>query len=548
MPRACLRIACGLLFLGTVVLLLCIPRELALTRAVYEYHRKLTVGSSASSSGWYEESDSPVPPGPAGISSSDGTSSAPPASHSQQQQQQQENKFPHLANLCRDAPWNPNLTLHCHSGCGADQLSLCGGLAEARNRVQTCLRLAIDAGAGGGLIIPPIVAVGAESKQYVCPGSLWDMAGLQQTLGNWCPGLKVRTTAACRDGEDGSASDKAEHGEEERQVKTVNLPSRSQKDPHYSIATSSSSSKSSFRKVVEGFLHEASLGTEPVVVRYRDPYLAWDYAGTGEMVTVRRDLFQALQYNASLLALGRAVVDQMAEVTEADGRFIGVHLVGEDEWAKTGTGGIEALIRGYVEAIRGIGSPSTTTSTASASAGRGDMRRRRRGISGNDATPDDQIRTVYLSCKDPAAVQKLRETLQPLNYTVYDTRTLLKPGDDRNHQQQHGNEILLAQIEALGPEQRDAIEYEVLVHARYWLGVSTSPLSTLIAHARGGMVAEEEATPGWFEKYVYPHSARIAAADGSAARREYARDMVVRGDRVTKLLAVSGDDITDYFP
>lgn len=47
--------------------------------------------------------------------------------------------------------------LYCHSGCGADQLSLCGGLAEARNRVQTCIRLAIDAGAGadGGLIIPP---------------------------------------------------------------------------------------------------------------------------------------------------------------------------------------------------------------------------------------------------------------------------------------------------------------------------------------------------------------------------------------------------------
>lgn len=510
---------------------------------MYEYQRKLSLGSSASS-GWYEESDSPVPPGPAGISLSAEESSASASSHPQQQQ---DNKFPHLANLCRDTPWNPNLTLHCHSGCGADQLSLCGGLAEARNRVQACLRLAIDAGAGGGLVIPPIIAPGAENKQPVCPDSLWDVAGLQQTLGNWCPGLKVRTTAACREGEDGSASDKAGKGEEERHTKTVNLPSRSHRGPHYSIVTPSSPSTSSFRKVVEGFLHEASLGAEPVLVRYSDSYLAWDYARSGEMATVRRDLFQALRYSASLLALGRAVYDQMGETTEADGRFIGVHLLSDDEWAKTGTGGAEALIRGYVEALRGIESSSTTTPTASAS--RGDMKRR--GIGGIGASPPNgQIRTVHVSCRDQVAVQKFREMLQPLNYTVYDTRALLEHGDVGN-KQRYGNEALLAQIEALARDQRDVIEYEVLVRARYWLGVSTSPLSTLIAHARGDSgITEEDGATGmdWFEKYVYPHSARIAAADGSAVRREYARDMVVRGDRFSKLLAVSGDDITDYFP
>ncbi|KAK8127330.1 hypothetical protein PG984_008438 [Apiospora sp. TS-2023a] len=535
MPRACLRIACGLIFLGAVVFLMCIPRELALTRAVYEYHRKLSLGTSASS-GWYEESDSPIPQG-------------------QQAAFRRENIYPHLANLCRDTPWNPNLTIHCHSGCGPDQLSLCGGLAEARNCVQTCLRLAIGAGAGGGLIIPPIVAAGTDNNQSVCPGRLWDMPGLQQTLGNWCPGLKVRTTAACRGGDDdrkdGSTSDKTERGEEEeRHIKTVNLPSRSQQGTHFSIITSSSSSTSSFRKVVEGFLHEASLGAEPVVVRYSDPYLAWDYARSGETATLRRDLFRALRYNASLLALGRVVHDQMAEAAGKDGRFIGVHLLGEDEWSKAGSGGIEALIRGYVEAMRGIGSPSAATPTAGASPGRGDMRRRRRGVGGNDAaTSDDQIRTVYVSCRDSTALQRFREILQPLNYTVYDTRTLLKPGDDENNHQ-HGNATLLAQVEALGHDQRDVVEYEALVRARYWLGISTSPLSTLVAHARGEMNVEEEATvtSDWFEKYAYPHSARIAAPDGSAARREYARDMVVRGDRFTKLLAVSGDDITDYFP
>ncbi|KAK7981467.1 hypothetical protein PG988_003705 [Apiospora saccharicola] len=476
-----------------------------MTRAVYEYHRKLSLGVPASS-GWYEESDSPVPPGPAGSIPSDEKSAASPSGL---QQQQQENIFPIWRTCAATRPG----TRTSRSTATADAALISFRCPSTRARA-------------GGLIIPPIIAAGTDNNQSVCPGRLWDMAGLQQTLGNWCPGLKVRTTAACRDGENdegGSTSDKMEARGEAGHVKTVNLPSRSPKGPHYSITTSStSSSTSSFRKAVDGFLHEASLGAEPIVVRYSDPYLAWDYARSGEMATLRRDLFRALQYNASLLALGHAVHDQMAEATGKGDRFIGVHLIGEDEWSKAGSGGIEALLRG-------------------------------RGVGGNDpSTSGDQIRTVYVSCNDQAAIQKFREMLQPLNYTVYATRTLLKPGDDGNSHQ-HGNATLLAQVEALGLDHRDVVEYEVLLHARYWLGISTSPLSTLIAHARGdpGIADEEEeatAATDWFEKYVYPHSAKIAAPDGSAARREYARDMVVRGDRFTKLLAVSGDDITDYFP
>lgn len=258
---------------------------------------------------------------------------------------------------------------------------------------------------------------------------------------------------------------------------------------------------------MEGFLHDAGLGGEPVVVRYSDPYLAWDYVRSSEMTTLRRDLFWTLQYRQSLLVLGRAVFDQMAGATGADARFIGVHL-GEDEWAEVGAVGMEALIREYVEALRGIESPSTATPTGSVSAGRGDMKRRW-SVGGNDATPDDyQIRTVFVSCRDMAVAQKFREMLQPFNYTVYDTRTLLALAVDVIHHHQKGNETLLAQIEALGPDQRYVVEYEVLVRARYWLGVSTSPLSTLIAHARGDPgITEEAAMADWFEKYVYPHSA-----------------------------------------
>ncbi|KAK8091244.1 hypothetical protein PG994_000749 [Apiospora phragmitis] len=492
------------------------------------------------------------------------STTAASASSSSSHQQQPGFELPHLAGLCRDTPWNPNLTLYCHSGCGADQLSLCGGLAEARNRVQTCLRLAIDVGAGGGLVIASIAARAAEIDD-----------GFMVRTNS--PTALFRTTAACRhdENEDGSTRENVEK-EERRNVKTVNLPSRSYKAPHHSITTSSSSfSSASFRHLVEGFLHEASLSAEPVIVRYGDPYLAWDYGCSGEMGTLRRDLFQALRYNAALLALGRAVLNQIAEAAgTADGdRFIGVHLRGEGDWSEKGSGAVEAQMRGYVEAIRGIASSSSsTTSTLTASASPGDMKKR--GIDGNDAATtldddDSEIRTVYVSCSDRADVQRFREMLEPLDYTVYDWRTLLNPptgtssssssdnNDNNNdHQQRHpGNETLLAQIEALGLDQRDVVEYEVLVRSQYWLGVSTSPMSTLIAYARGGDGAgnaeaqkQKENTDDWFEKYIYPHSTKSVVANGSAGRWEFARELVVRGDRFTKLLVVSSVDIMDYFP
>ncbi|KAK8079693.1 hypothetical protein PG997_007511 [Apiospora hydei] len=475
-------------------------------------------------------------------------------------------QIPHLADLCRGTPWNPNLTLHCHSSCGPDQLSLCGGLAEARNRVQTCLRLAIDAGAGGGLVIPPVVSRAEDGltpdlrSGSVCPGSLWDIAGMRRTLGNWCPGLKIRTTAACRSDGDDSTSGAVGTERGQQHVKTVNLPTRRYDGPHHNTATSSSSSSStlSFGKLVQGFLRKASLDAEPVIVRYGDPHLAWDYAQSGEMATLRRELFHSMKHNSSLIALGRAVFDQIAEAAGGvDGRFIGVHLRGEGDLPKTGSAGVEAQLREFVKAIKGIASPSGTSSTPAAGPSPDDLKKRY----DNDATLDDdsKIRTVYVSCSDRAAIQKFREMLETLNYTVYDWRALLGPppgiSDSKlNHQRHPGNGTLLAQIEALGSDQRDVVEYEVLVRARYWIGVSTSPLPTLIAYARGGVGAtenleeqKEKNTVGWFDRYINPRSSKTVGVDGDAARREYASDMRVRGDQFTKLLVVSRENVTDYF-
>ncbi|KAK6852871.1 hypothetical protein PG995_011422 [Apiospora arundinis] len=628
MGRAYFRIACILLLVSSTFLLFSTHRKTTVTRVVQELHQKVTVSTDellSSATEWYEQADLPFAPGlaylkgankldsnsPSSTSYGKPASSAapPPSSWSLYQKQKDAAGLGHLSSLCRDTPWNPNITLRCHSSCGADQLSLCGGFAEARNRIQTCIRLAIDAGAGGSLIIPPIALKGVEEKKSkgsaisnsnartVCPSALFDFAGLQKTIGNWCPGLKIRTTSACRsdndpatlsgrlailiDEEEAKAKDQEDPQEQlqrfGKRVKTLNLASRWH--PPYLITapkkttmaaslSAALSAATSFRGTVQRFLKDAGLATEPVVLRYGDPYLAWSYERSRELATLRHDLFTALRHNASLVALGQAVREYMAEETgEEEGRYIGVHLLGgERGWAGKEAGSVEAQMKGFVEAIQGIADPSSATFPA---ASPGNLKRRGVGSSGgkydDTATLDNDgkdIRTVYVSCSNATAVEMFRETLQPLNYTVYDKWSLLRPagsgGGSSSIQPEHnqrGNETLLAQLHALDPDARDAVEYEVLVRARYWVGVTTSPLSAMLAYARGEHAKlgqdgapDKDADLDWFERYVYPSSGKSIAADGSAGVRTYEREMEVRGDRITKLLAVSGDDIMDYFP
>jgi hypothetical protein len=47
--------------------------------------------------------------------------------------------FSGLRNLCDETNWTPGLWIHCHSTCGSRKTSVCGGLNNARNRIQTCL-------------------------------------------------------------------------------------------------------------------------------------------------------------------------------------------------------------------------------------------------------------------------------------------------------------------------------------------------------------------------------------------------------------------------
>jgi hypothetical protein len=53
-----------------------------------------------------------------------------------------------LTELCERTEWTEGLYVHCHNGAGPDGTSFRGGLSNVRNRMQTCVRLAISAGAG----------------------------------------------------------------------------------------------------------------------------------------------------------------------------------------------------------------------------------------------------------------------------------------------------------------------------------------------------------------------------------------------------------------
>lgn len=114
--------------------------------------------------------------------------------------------FSHLQDLCSRTAWTPHLALHCHSKCGPDKSSFCGGLNNARDRLQTCVRLAIDAGATT-VLVPSIAARSESALWTVDPSAVTEDVGtpvilcseawfsskqLEQALGKGCPQLKVK--------------------------------------------------------------------------------------------------------------------------------------------------------------------------------------------------------------------------------------------------------------------------------------------------------------------------------------------------------------------
>lgn len=211
--------------------------------------------------------------------------------------------FSALRKLCSETRWTPGLWLHCHSTCGSDHTSVCGGLNNARNRIQTCLRYAIDAGAG---LIVPSVTTRSESHLKdtdggtICASMFWDMRHLKSELEKYCPQLDL---LFCDD---------------RAGINTVlQAPHRDYADaPHH---------KGTFAAVVNNTLvkHGINPGrmlSQPVVVNFADSLMGWSYSRSDELWTIRKDLYKVLQYNRDLLEVSYQI---LGHPQLGDGQFIG---------------------------------------------------------------------------------------------------------------------------------------------------------------------------------------------------------------------------------
>lgn len=239
-----------------------------------------------------------------------------------------------LTALCESTDWTPGLWLHCHSYCGANKTSICGGLNNARNRYQSCLRLAIDAGAG--LILSSVTERDERDLRQtnfntVCPDKFWDIQGLIALMGSQCPGLQFRM---CDDR--GGI------------LHVLETPTRYYQDAQYSDGE--------FRAFVEETLYNNSLSIKDVnesnqaVINFGDSHIAWNYRAASELATIRKALFKVLNFNPRLLGIGTRILQSPGL---NNGAFIGVHLRGEADWP-TFYGTVEQQTWHYLRTIKDI--------------------------------------------------------------------------------------------------------------------------------------------------------------------------------------------------
>lgn len=130
-------------------------------------------------------------------------------------------------------------------------------------------------------------------------------------------------------------------------------------------------------------------------------------------------------------------------------------------------------------------------------------------------------------CGDHEAIDRFRNELKPLGFEVVDKSSLLQNWNDAP---------TLAKVDKLGFDQKAIVEYEILVRSAFFLGPVMSTMSSLIAYAR--TLDEKE---DFFEKYVFPGSWSIGM------HREYPA-IEMKGNKITKLMVVSGVDVMNYFP
>jgi hypothetical protein len=330
-----------------------------------------------------------------------------------------------LKALCDNTKWTPGLWLQCTTYAGQNKTAIHGGLNNARNRVQTCIRLAIDS--GSGLIIPPIamhrggnqqLATDFSSQTSECPEAYWDISYMAAELQQRCPQLELRFC--------GNVSG----------INTI-VPT----DLRGYDGTVYHNGK--FGEMIASTLKSVEIQTidpaHPVAVSFGDSYIAWNYTESNESL-LRKSLFKILPHNSDLLRFSQQIL-QSPELSQG---FIAVHLRGERDWPKV-FGNVDQQMDAYIEEIERV-----------------------------NETQDMKI--VYVSCGWKEAIGWFRgnlETRAPGVYTVHDKWSLSKDSSEK-----------MAKLEALRFDEMAIVEYQVLLAADYWYGVLYSTMSHLVAYAR----------------------------------------------------------------
>ncbi|KAK1973555.1 hypothetical protein LZ30DRAFT_478770 [Colletotrichum cereale] len=381
-----------------------------------------------------------------------------------------------LLRLCNKTQWTTGLWLSCHSNCGPNRASICGGVNNARNRLQSCLRLAIEIGAG--VIFPYVTQrsednIGALQESVVCPSMWLDTQRLTKSMGELCPGMHI---LPCE--------------EQPKIERVVALPGRDYRErPHFNgtFNTFVTNELSSKNISIDNVTHE-----DPLLLRFGDSHIAWDYRASGELATLRKALFRVMPFNKSLLSLGNAIFSSKGLL---DGNFVGIHLRAESDWPSY------------------WGTPARQMEMHAA-----EIRRL-------NAEASEPTTSIYVSCGDKVAIQNFRDIMSADNYTVHDKWTLLADRPD-----------VLETVDRLTFDQKAVVEYSVLVRGRYFQGNLISTMSSIIAYTR------TMDQPDFFKTNIYPDTQRWGLD------RFYHEPLTIKGDEFTKEFVINGQDIMDAFP
>jgi len=151
-----------------------------------------------------------------------------------------------------------------------NKTSACGGVKNARSRIQTCLRLAIDAGAS--VVIPSLTQRNENNLantiiSTACADRFFNMEHHQDSRVRSRPQLKLRLC------DDRSGIERV-------------IPTR---ERGYAQASYTNGTFQAFMETameIAGFNITKISAENSVVVSYGDTSIAWDYIASGELSTI----------------------------------------------------------------------------------------------------------------------------------------------------------------------------------------------------------------------------------------------------------------------